>query len=352
MLSIRSVSHSQFDAYALKHPKGNFHQTSHMAELRTLMGWEVHTLLVYSDKNPVGALLLAGKKQRFEVTMGPLCDFSDKKSVQLLLSLIAEYARKQGAAILEMYPYELYQTRDLSGKVLETYKSDRIVRWFQEAGWQHKGYTTEYDPTSNRWLFTKNLADMQTEADLLASYRQTTRQTVRKLQVADYSVKAIDYDNLAIVKKLIDSSNEKNSIHITRPLEYYQRLHAAFGGDIEFLVVYHKEKTPLSTGIFIRHPSEMVYFMSGTDSQYRQLYGGHYLQHWMMLRCIKEGVERYNFYGISGNFSHNPLLVYKAGFRGVVEEYIGGFSKTLRPTQAALLKAKRLSGRLLSKVGI
>src|SRR5690606_102307 len=73
-----------------------------------------------------------------------------------------------------------------------------------------------------------------------------------------------------------------------------------------------------------------VYFISGTDTQYRQLYGGHYLQHYVMLQEMQQGHTRYNFYGISGNFERNPLLVYKAGFKGYIEEYVGGFVTVIR----------------------
>jgi len=345
MLSLRPVSYEEFDEFALKHPKGNFHQTSHMSKLRELMGWDVHSLMVFEDKTPVGALLLAGKGRRYEVTMGPLFDFSNKQTAKQFLDVLCQYAKGQKAVLLEIYPYELYQIRDSSGKVLEKRDGDDVVATLVDMGWQHKGYTVDYDIAANRWVFVKDLAGLSSETELLASYRQTTRQTIRKLNSANYSVRKMKYDELSIVQTIIDSSNEKNSV-ATRPLEYYERLFTAFGDDVEFLVVYYEEKTPLSAGIFIKHPNEMVYFMSGADTRYRHLYGGHFLQHHVMLRCIEEGTSRYNFYGVSGHFTNNPLLVYKAGFRGSVEEYVGGFTKTLFPGAKLLLEAGRAAGKM------
>ncbi len=345
MITLKRVSYSEFDAFALTHPKGNFHQTSMMAAFREAMGWDVHSLLVFKEDTPVGALLLAGKVGRYEVTMGPLFDFSDEEAASHLLDALGTYAKNQGAAMVELYPYELHQTRDSTGKVLEKHKGSNVIHTLSALGWRHKGYTVDYDLVANRWMFIKDLSGLKNEADLLVSYRQTTRQTVRKLHAADYSVKKIDSGDLAVVKRLIDSSNEKNSVP-HRPIEYYERLFAAFGEAIEFLVVYHQKKTPIAAGIFIKHPNEMVYFMSGADTEYRHLYGGHFLQHHVMQQCIKGGIHRYNFYGVSGHFENNPLLVYKAGFRGKVEEYIGGFSKTLSNRRALLMKAKRAMGKV------
>lgn len=350
MLSIRQVPDSEFDAFALSHPKGNFHQTAMMATLRQSMGWDVSLFLIFNGNLAVGAFLLAGKAGRYQVTMGPLFDFSGRETTQKVLDLISAYAKKKKAAVLDIYPYELLRTHDSSGKVLNEYADGkRIIDLFTSLGWRHKGYTVDYDMAANRWSFVKDLTGIQNEADLLASYRQTTRQIIRKFNTRDYSVKQMGYEELTIVKKLIDSSNKKNSV-MARPLEYYQKLCTAFGKNVEFLVVYHKDKTPLSAGIFIHHPNEMVYFMSGADTEYRHLYGGHFLQHHMMLRCIKEGITRYNFYWVTGHFDNNPLLVYKAGFRGSVEEYVGGFYKVLSPTRASLLLAKSALGTLRRKL--
>lgn len=351
MLSLHRVSFDQFDDYALQHPKGNFHQTAQMARFRELMGWDVHPLLVFSSDTPVGAMILAGKSRRYEITMGPLFDFSETVSTQECMTLIASYVKGLKGLLVEVYPYELYQMHDSAGGVVSSRKQSRLVEGFEENGWRHKGFTTNYDPTANRWVFVKDLSDISSESALLASYRQTTRQTVRKLNAADYTVKKMTYDDLEVVKKLVDSSNDKNNVS-TRPLDYYQRLFTAFKESIEFLVVYHKQKVPIAAGVFIYHPNEVVYFMSGADSKYRDLYGGHFLQHFMMTKCIEAGVKRYNFYGISGHFANNPLLVYKAGFRGFVEEYVGGFYKPLVPGGMVTLKAIRAGGMVRRRVGL
>lgn len=337
MLTLLRAPDDEFDTYARKQPNGNFHQTAQMANFRRALGWDVHLLLLKSETETVAAFLLAGKNGRYEVTMGPIVDFTKPAIVKELLNLTSDYVKSIGGHTAELYPYELFQTRSSNGSVEQTL-GQPIIDLITSNGWKHKGLTRDYDPVANRWVFVKDLSQLKNDADLLASYRQTTRQTVNKLVKADYSIKKLTYDELHIAKDLIDSSYDRNEVH-KRDLNYYQQLFKNFGDSIEFLVVYHKGKTPISTGVFISHPNELVYFASGADTEYRQLYGGHFLQHYVMSNAIKNGVKRYNFYGVSGHFEKNPLLVYKSGFRGSIEEYVGGFTTIVNPGKHLVRRA-------------
>ena len=63
---------------------------------------------------------------------------------------------------------------------------------------------------------------------------------------------------------------------------------------------------------------------------------GAYRLQWEMIKFAKEhNIDRYNFYGITGDFSENAedygVQQFKKGFNAGVEEYIGDFIKPLRP---------------------
>lgn len=351
MFTLTPAVPAEFDDFSMTYATGNFHQTAQMAHFRENLGWDVHLLFLKKADEVLGSLLLAGKQGRYEVTMGPLVNPDDVATYIELLKLVSQYVKNIGGYIVELYPYSIYQTRSSNGTV-EGDTHTALISLYQTAGWKHKGFTREYDAVANRWVFVKDLSELTDAKELLASYRQTTRQTINKLQTADYSIHKLSYDELAVAKDLMDSSSEKNEVK-GRDLAYFQQLYTSFGDNIEFLVVYYKNKTPISTGVFIRHLHEMVYFMSGADTEYRHLYGGHFLQHFMMTRCIEEGIYRYNFYGVSGHFAHNPLLVYKSGFRGHIEEYVGGFTYVTNKNRYLMQKAKRAAGkakRTLTKV--
>lgn len=340
MMILKLLSPADFDRFATAHPSGNWLQTSSMAAFRQKLGWETHLLGGYEANALVAATLVAGKAGRYEITMGPLLDFAQPGKVVEFLALVNDYVKERGGYLIDVYPQALYAVRDSTGKVVSG--PDTIaIEALSAAGFKHKGFTVDYDPTANRWVYIKDLSSINNEADLLTSYRQTTRQIIKKFEQSRYSIKKLVRSELSELKQLIDSSNDKNHIP-SRPISYYEALYDEFGKDAEFLVVYYDKVTPLSGAVFIHHPNETVYFLSGTDTAYRQLYGAHYLQHHAMLSAIKKGKKRYNFYGISGHFDHNSLLVFKAGFRGFIEEYVGGFGKVLhhRKYRSAQLKSK------------
>ena len=63
---------------------------------------------------------------------------------------------------------------------------------------------------------------------------------------------------------------------------------------------------------------------------------GAYRLQWEMIEYAKKhNIPRYNFYGITGDFSDNAedygVQQFKKGFNAHVEEFIGDFVKPVRP---------------------
>ncbi|EKU47079.1 putative FemAB family protein [Staphylococcus massiliensis S46] len=66
---------------------------------------------------------------------------------------------------------------------------------------------------------------------------------------------------------------------------------------------------------------------------------------WEMIKFGKKhGINKYNFYGITGDFSDEAedfgVQQFKKGFDAKVEEYIGDFIKPVRPVLYQLFKLK------------
>lgn len=63
---------------------------------------------------------------------------------------------------------------------------------------------------------------------------------------------------------------------------------------------------------------------------------GAYALQWEMIKFAKaHDIDRYNFYGITGDFKKNAedagVQQFKKGFNAHVEEYIGDFIKPIHP---------------------
>lgn len=91
----------------------------------------------------------------------------------------------------------------------------------------------------------------------------------------------------------------------------------------------------LAASLYIFNDHEVYYLSSGSNPKYNPYMGAYRLQ-WEMIKFAKEhNINRYNFYGITGDFSENAedfgVQKFKSGFNAHVEEYIGDFIKPVRP---------------------
>ena len=106
------------------------------------------------------------------------------------------------------------------------------------------------------------------------------------------------------------------------------------------------KKQVLSGASFITTGKEVVYLSAGSYDKYMHYYGV-FAIHWTMIQwALEHGYERYNFYGISGNFDENSedygIYEFKKGFNGVVEEYVGDFILEMNPMFKVYNKMKKI----------
>ncbi len=100
--------------------------------------------------------------------------------------------------------------------------------------------------------------------------------------------------------------------------------------EVESLLEKHGEVITLGGIIFMIHGSEILSLFGGAYKEFMDFLSP-YTTNWNMIRyAIEHGYKKYNFYGISGNFSNKKdemygLYDFKRGFGGVVDEYIGEF---------------------------
>ena len=91
----------------------------------------------------------------------------------------------------------------------------------------------------------------------------------------------------------------------------------------------------LAAALYIYNEHEVYYLSSGSNPKYNAYMGAYRLQ-WEMIKFAKEhNIDRYNFYGITGDFSEDAedagVQKFKEGFNADVYEYIGDFIKPIKP---------------------
>lgn len=101
------------------------------------------------------------------------------------------------------------------------------------------------------------------------------------------------------------------------------------------------EIVPLGGIIYMIHGKEVLSLFGGAYAKYMDLLSPYTTNYEMIKYAIDNGYEKYNFYGIDGNYDNKKSELYglydfKRGFGGVVEEYIGEFNLILSKPLYAL----------------
>lgn len=112
---------------------------------------------------------------------------------------------------------------------------------------------------------------------------------------------------------------EKNILRLEKKLSHGKELQ-----------VNHGKKITLGGIIYMLHGNEILSLFGGAYAEFMDFLSP-YTTNWNMIQyAIDHGYQKYNFYGISGDFQNKKdemygLYEFKRGFGGVVDEYIGEF---------------------------
>ncbi|QOR48007.1 peptidoglycan bridge formation glycyltransferase FemA/FemB family protein [Trueperella pecoris] len=105
----------------------------------------------------------------------------------------------------------------------------------------------------------------------------------------------------------------------------------------------HGDEVVLAASLFVRSRNELLYLVSGAYAEFTSYYGIYLIHRAMFEWAAAHGVQWYNFYGISGDFSDTAtdagVLHFKRQFIGDVEEFVGTYDLPIRPRLAKALKA-------------
>ena len=339
---LAELNDTEFSDFVAHEPCGNFMQSAERRRLRESMGYHAACLGLKESDKIIAAGLLVEKNHEAWLQLGPILDWDNLNLVERFIKGIMEYCNAHHICELEIYPPVLLSIRDCDGNRLESFDRTKLFDLFKRLGFTHMGFTEKLDFKALRWMFIKDLTGLATPRDIELTFNSSTRkkyhQTLRALDIHVLSDKA----ELSEWLEPLRESNEKNGIK-TRSLKYFEQLWDAFGDSASFVEARLKDSGEVvSSELDIWTPQESVAFLAGTKTDLKKHNGITLIKGWQLEECLRRGQTRANFYGVDGIFTaDNPLLRAKSGFRGNVEEYVGGFKIVLRPTSYYLGKVKR-----------
>ncbi|AVQ33213.1 aminoacyltransferase [Staphylococcus muscae] len=343
---------------------------------------------------------------------GPVMDYSDLGLVDFYLKSLDEYLAKNKCLYVKLDPYWMYQVYDKDiNKLGSSEAGERLIQLLKSHGYKHHGFTTKYDTSSQvRWMGVLDLKE-QTPATIKKNFDSQRKRNVNK--AINFGVKiryltADDYDQFLELYRetearagFVSKTDEymKNFFHyygdkaivpmayidldeyITslqeglndketrrdqmmareqksdKQLKKIAELDKQIAHDQqEMLKASELRKTDgtvlnLASGLFFANAYEINYFSGGSSEKYNQFMGP-YAMHWHMINyCLEHGYERYNFYGLSGDFTENGedygVYRFKRGFNVQIEELIGDFYKPINKPKYMLFE---LMNKLRAKI--
>lgn len=331
----------------------------------------------------------------FYSNRGPVMDFDHKELVDFFFSEIVTYLKKHKALYFRIDPYLPYQMRNHDGEIIQTFNRDKVINQLETLGYEHQGFTTGFHPIHQiRWHSALNLEGMD-EKKLIKNMDSLRKRNTKKVQKNGVKVRFLSEDEMPIFRQFMEDTTEKKDFDDRGDDFYYNRLkyfdnvkiplayidfktyipqlekeHEQYTKDIakaekelekkpdnqkavnkienlnqqkeaneskieeaKQLHEEHGDTLPIAAGFFIINQFEVVYYAGGSSNDYRHFAGSYAIQWEMIKYALEHDIKRYNFYGISGDFSENApdagVIKFKKGYNADVYEYIGDFIKPI-----------------------
>ena len=334
----------------------------------------------------------------FYTHRGPVLDFKNFELVRFFYKNLTRYLKKNRGLFVLTDPYTLENIRNAQGEILTSYDNRPLIKTLKNIGYTHQGYSIGYSQTSQiRWLSVLDLNNKDTDM-LLSEMDYQTRRNIKKTYEMNVQVRTLSIEETSRFFKLFKMAEEKHGFKF-RNQDYFEKMQKIYNDNSMLKLAYinlsdllekqnnkitqlnkqyeeiiralkenpnskkNKNKAnqinqqisaqnrkinetkeliktdgkiiDLAAAFYIYNNDEVYYLSSGSNPKYNAYMGAYRLQ-WEMIKFAKQNnIPRYNFYGITGDFSETAedygVQRFKEGFNAYVEEYIGDFIKPLRP---------------------
>lgn len=349
---------------------------------------------------------------------GFLLDYSNFDLLEAFTKKIKAYLKDLGVAFLKINPYVDYQLRDVNGEVIANTKNDALMDKLKELGYIHYGFYVDMDDKKDlepRWVSVLDIKG-KTIDELFKSFRSGTKWGINNSKKNFITMVEADEDNLFEFKNLMEHTSERRGF-VDRPLSYYTEMfkilkrenavkvllaeinfkelldftQARFEKNAKRLEVikdnpkkqkeYNEisseqksleprleiikknieefgEKKIIAGGWYMLYGREIVYLFGASYKPFMRYNSQYLLQYEMLKFAIDEGYDKFNFYGIDGNFNEDSvnygLFDFKRGFNADVHELIGEFdlivNKSLYKQYNLLFKGYKVLKAIQKKI--
>ncbi|GMA69608.1 methicillin resistance factor FemB [Leuconostoc litchii] len=347
----------------------------------------------------------------FSIDRGPMLDFNNHELLAFFMSNFVKFSRENKGLYIEIRPNVTLKITNNHGETIGEENTSFIEEMkslgFTHLPFVD-GFTTAGSP---EWEYIKDLSELTDEKSVRASYnkkaqyylkknaqfgiqlrqlsrkdlpefKELTQKTANRLHYKDknlnfyQTVYDVYGDNATFIfaelnfDKYINEETEKIAqldeklAKINQKIEKYpandkfKRQYAEFADQKKqhnkrILKAAQQKKDAgkatvvVAGALFLQQPQEMNYLYSGTYEEYMDYYGPYQIQDVMINEAVKQGLKRYNFYGIAGKFDGSDgVLGFKTTFEGHARQLVGNFMMPVNPIKYKFYRLlKKMLGR-------
>lgn len=328
---------------------------------------------------------------------GPLLKDFSYETFEYFVKEIEKFAKEKGAVSITFNPYIVYQMRDSEGNIIEDHPKNHkdINQLFTILGFTHQGFTKKI--SIDHPVRYQSVVDISGSLDdILKNMNKSTRYNTHQTEKLPLTLKQLktkeDFDKFieiyketeerlgfdqipeTSIRNVLSMKPEKTFVvmsqinldeylndleneveQLTSEINEVTSKEKMSNGDKKRVnqkkqvlnsrkkkineVLKHKEKygshIDISVGTYVFNNNEMVYLYSGSRPEHNQFYGTNFVT-WKMIKKAKElGLERFNMFGITGNFHEDAsdygVFKFKQGYNAHIEELPGTFIKVFKP---------------------
>lgn len=343
----------------------------------------------------------------FYTNRGPVLDFSNKTLVMFFFKELKNYAKQNKGLFLRVDPYVMIHKRTHDGNIIETNEENlKLIDELKTFGYQHQGFIKGSDSILQIRFHSVLDLSGKDEESVLKDMDHLRKRNIKKVLKNGVKVKFLTKDELHIFRNFMRDTSEMKDFfdredafytnrmdyygeHVLAPMAYIdfkayipeltseqvqlEKNIAKYNKEIEKkpdqkkyvnmkreaeqrlvsikeklkeaqeLQAVHGDTLPISAAFYFVSPYEVIYHAGGTSKEFRHFAGSYAVQWTMIKYALEHGIDRYNFYGITGDFSKDAedagVVQFKKGFNADVIEYIGDF---IAPINAPAYKAYSL----------
>lgn len=333
------------------------------------------------------------KKKIFYAPRGFLLDYENEEILRKFTEEMKLYVKKQGGFFLKIDPYFIHLERDINGDVVENgVNHSKVVTDLKNLGYRHYGFNLTFSKELQpRWIYVLDLKGKDKDT-VFQNFSSDTKRYIHRAIKNGLEIEEVTLENLKDFSNIMEHTSKRRGF-INRPFSYYQDMVKTLGKNVKILSCFldtekallsiekemkeveeqvrelkkrmeevgskkskdsyrqketeltnlqkkHKEiqglkqkhgkKIVMASSMFLLFGNEVLYLYSGSYDEFMK-YNAQYLIQWEIIQyAISHHYDRYNFYGIEGNFQKENndtygIYEFKKGFDGNVVEFIGEF---------------------------